>query len=100
MSRLSVVLEAWEIFESKLGGDLNMPDIAERSDISSRTLEYAFKEIVGRTPIGFFKVMRLHRARRLILSGDVPTVRDAATRCGIRHFGRFSIDYRLQFGEQ
>lgn len=100
VSRLSLVLEAWELFESKLGEDLNMPDIAEWSDIGSRTLEYAFKEIVGRTPIGFFKVLRLHRARRLILCGDVPTVRDASTRCGIRHFGRFSIDYRLQFGEQ
>jgi len=99
-SRLSVVLDAWEQFDAKMDGDFQMPGIAGRSDISSRTLEYSFHEIVGRPPIAFLRAMRLNRARLLLLRGEVSTVKEAATLCGLRHFGRFSVDYRIQFGEQ
>lgn len=98
-NRIALVQSLWDHFAAKIDSDIDLPEIASRNGISQRTLEYAFQEIVGTTPVGFIKILRLHRARRLILNGEVRTVKDASARCGMWHFGRFSIEYRAQFGK-
>jgi AraC-like DNA-binding protein len=98
-SRLQLVLGIWDFIEENTSEELNLDDLVRRSGMSSRTLEYAFTEMAGRTPVGFIKRHRLQQARRLLLEGRTRTVKEAAAACGLWHFGRFSIDYRLQFGE-
>jgi AraC-like DNA-binding protein len=98
-NRIRLVATLWDFMAEKLQDDLSLDQLQQTTGKSSRTLEYAFTEIVGRTPIGFLKAMRLQQARRFLLEGRFPSVKKAAAACGLWHFGRFSIDYRLQFGE-
>lgn len=98
-NRMPLVVAVWEFIMRNPQEDLKLDHLMREAGKSSRTLEYAFTEIVGRTPIGFIKSVRLMKARRLILEGRVRSVKDAATASGLWHLGRFSIDYRLQFGE-
>jgi AraC-like DNA-binding protein len=97
-NRMSLVLALWNHFATTIDSASDLPDIAHRNGVCQRTLEYAFRDIVGTTPIGFVKTLRLHRARRMITGGEVATVKEGVTKCGMFHFGRFSLDYRAQFG--
>lgn len=99
VNRMAFVETLWDFILDKLDQDLELGLLQGKTGKSSRTLEYAFTEIVGRTPIGFIKALRMKLARQMLLEGRGTCVRDIAAACGLWHFGRFSIDYRLQFGE-
>jgi AraC-like DNA-binding protein len=98
-NRMAFVVALWDYISTRLQDDLSLDQLEQETGKSSRTLEYAFTEIVGRTPIGFIKALRLQQSRRLLLEGRFPSVKKAAAACGLWHFGRYSIDYRLHFGE-
>jgi len=98
--RMALVETIWDFIRVRLEDDLSLERLQGITGKSSRTLEYAFREIVGRTPVGFIKAMRLQKARRLLIQGRHVTVNKVAAACGLKHFGRFSIDYRLHFGER
>ena len=81
--------------------DITMSDICRISEVSLRTLEYAFVERFGLTPKAFVIVQRLNGARRELRAAD-PTkdrVTDIANRWGFWHLGQFARDYRKQFDE-
>lgn len=65
--------------------------------VSPRTLEYAFYEHYGVAPLAFVRALRLHEVWRL-LRRDQARVTDAALICGFTHLGKFSADFRRQFG--
>jgi transcriptional regulator GlxA family with amidase domain len=69
--------------------------------VSERTLEYAFKEIMGLAPMAYLIPVRLHRARRALLAAThgSTTVAAVALDWGFWHFGEFSRAYRECFGE-
>jgi AraC family ethanolamine operon transcriptional activator len=69
--------------------------------VSERTLEYAFREQLGTTPVRFLKIRRLNRIRRELLDPDASarSVAEVAWRAGIYDPGRFAGDYRELFGE-
>lgn len=45
---------------------LYVTDLCEAAGISERTLQYAFKEVMGLTPVAYLKQLRLHRVRRAL----------------------------------
>jgi AraC family transcriptional regulator, ethanolamine operon transcriptional activator len=76
-------------------------DLCKAAAVSERTLEYAFKEVLGLTPMTYLIRLRLHRVRQALLaatSGST-TVSAEALKWGFWHFGEFSRAYKDCFGE-
>ncbi len=76
-------------------------DLRRVSNVSERTLEYAFRERFGTTPAQFLKSRRLGQARNDILHARETkrSIVDIATTLGFWHHGHFCADYRRAFGE-
>jgi AraC family ethanolamine operon transcriptional activator len=81
--------------------NLYVSDLCRAAGVSERTLEYAFKEIMGLTPMAYLIRLRLHRVRKALLAArpETTTVSAQALTWGFWHFGEFSKAYRECFGE-
>jgi len=81
--------------------DLYVTDLCDAAQVSERTLEYAFKEIMGMTPTAYLTRVRLHRVRRALRTAtrSSTTVSAEALASGFLHFGEFSRSYKDCFGE-
>lgn len=79
--------------------DLSVADVAARIGVSVRSLQLAFRRIVGATPHSVIKRARLDRARDLLTAGSVGSVQQAADNLGFSNVARFSAEYRTAFGE-
>ncbi|HYN78481.1 MAG TPA: helix-turn-helix domain-containing protein [Lamprocystis sp. (in: g-proteobacteria)] len=82
-------------------GGLNAPALCAEVGVSQRTLEYAFQEQLGTSPMDFIRRLRLHATRRALLAGERggPTVAEIAMTFGFYQLGRFATEYRTLFGE-
>lgn len=98
-ARSEIVHSIWAMLHADASNDLPLEEWSRTVESSSRTVEYAFVQLTGLSPMAFIRVWRFVRARGLLLQGRVKSVKDAAYDCGLMHLGRFSIDYRLRFGE-
>jgi len=78
---------------------ITMSDVCRLAQVSERSLQYVFRNTTGMSIQQYLKCYRLHRARSLLVNGEVEDVRSAARACGIPHTARFSQYYRDQFGE-
>jgi AraC family transcriptional regulator, ethanolamine operon transcriptional activator len=76
-------------------------DLCRAGAVSERALEYAFKEVMGMTPVAYLIRLRLHRVRQALLAAThgVTTVSAVALDWGFWHFGEFSRAYKDCFGE-
>ena len=76
-------------------------DLCRAAAVSERALEYAFKEVMGLTPMAYLIQLRLHRARQALLAAThgSTTVSAVALDWGFWHFGEFSRAYKDCFGE-
>jgi len=80
---------------------LYVTDLCVATGVSERTLQYAFQEVIGMSPVAYLTRLRLHRVRkalRMETCGST-TVSDLALRWGFWHFGDFSRAYKDCFGE-
>jgi AraC-like DNA-binding protein len=86
---------------SKSGDRLFVSDLCRAAAVSERTLENAFKEVMGLTPMNYLVRLRLHRVRQSLLAGTqgTTTVSTEAMKWGFWHFGDFSRAYKECFGE-
>jgi len=80
---------------------IHVTDLCEAAGVSERTLQYAFKELMGMTPIAYLTRLRLHRVRQILrlATHASTTVTKEALRWGFWHFGDFSRAYKDCFGE-
>jgi AraC family transcriptional regulator, ethanolamine operon transcriptional activator len=80
---------------------LYVSDLCRVAAVSERTLEYAFKEMMGLTPVTYLIRLRLHRVRQALLAATQgsTTVSAEALNWGFWHFGEFSRAYKDCFGE-
>ncbi len=83
------------------GGSLYVTDLCRVTGVSERTLEYAFKENTGLTPMAYLLRLRLHRVREALLAATPgsTTVSAEALNWGFWHFGEFSRAYKDCFSE-
>ena len=86
---------------SRTGEHLYVSDLCRVAAVSERTLEYAFKEVMGLTPVTYLIRLRLHRVRQALLAAThgSTTVSTEALDWGFWHFGEFSRAYKDCFGE-
>jgi AraC family transcriptional regulator, ethanolamine operon transcriptional activator len=96
-----LVKRAEEFALENAGEHLHVGDLCRAAATSERTLEYAFREILGTTPIAYLTRLRLHRVRQALLAADrgSTTVSAEALDAGFWHFGEFARAYRNCFGE-
>jgi AraC-like DNA-binding protein len=86
---------------SRVDDHASVTDLCRAAGVSERTLQYAFHEVVGLTPVAYLIRLRLHRVRQGLLSGThgSTTVSTEALKWGFWHFGEFSRAYKDCFGE-
>ena len=86
---------------SRLGEPLSVTDLCRVAGVSERTLQYAFRNVMGLTPVAYLIRLRLHRVREGLLAGThaTTTVSAEALNWGFWHFGEFSRAYMDCFGE-
>jgi AraC-like DNA-binding protein len=100
--RRSLVVKAAEDYAlAQNGAHLCVSDLRRVTGVSERSLEYAFKEVMGLTPVAFLNRVRLHRVRQALLAATPrsTTVAAEALRWGYWHFGEFARAYSDCFGE-
>ena len=80
---------------------LYVTDLCRAAGVSERTLEYAFKAVMGLRPVAFLTRLRLHRVHQALLqaSKGSTTVTTQAMNWGFWHFGEFARAYKECFGE-
>ncbi len=80
---------------------LYVTDLCKAAGVSERTLQYAFKAVMGMTPVAYLTRLRLHRVRQALRAAThgSTTVTAEALRWGFWHFGEFSRAYKECFGE-
>jgi transcriptional regulator GlxA family with amidase domain len=72
----------------------NIEQLAPISGVQLRTLEIHFKLLLGTTPLGWVRRMRLARARREMLRvTPEDTVTTVALSSGFNRLGRFAANY-------
>ena len=79
---------------------INVPQLADEAGVSQRTLEYAFREGLGMTPLRFLQRCRLNGAHRELRSAERNSTRvtDVALNWGFSSLGRFSVEHKAMFG--
>jgi AraC family transcriptional regulator, ethanolamine operon transcriptional activator len=80
---------------------LTVSDVCQATNVSERTLQYAFLEQIGVTPRAYLKAVRLNGVRRDLKHANPHAARinEIAGHWGFWHMGQFAADYRRQFGE-
>jgi len=83
------------------GGRVHVSDLCRAANVSERTLECAFKEVMGLSPVAYLIRLRLHRVRAVLLAAESGSTRVSveALKWGFWHFGEFSRAYKRCFGE-
>ncbi|MBM7836914.1 AraC-like DNA-binding protein [Alkalihalobacillus xiaoxiensis] len=76
---------------------LKVDELAKQANISTATLYRQFKEVTSMSPIQFQKRLRLHEARRLLLTETIG-VADAAYVVGYESPSQFNREYARMFG--
>jgi AraC-like DNA-binding protein len=82
--------------------DVTVAQIAAAAGCSVRAVQYAFRRYRDTTPLQYARAVRLERAHRDLRAADPTTgttVAAIATRWGFANPGRFSIDYRIAYGQ-
>jgi AraC family ethanolamine operon transcriptional activator len=80
---------------------VSLLDICKAVGASPRKLSYCFREVLGTSPMQYWRAMRLNHVRRdLKRCDDIRAgVYDIAVRHGFWHFSQFSQDYKRHFSE-
>ncbi len=96
-----VVRTAEEYALSQKGANLYVTDLCRVTGVGERALEYAFKQIMGQTPVAFLVRLRLTRVRHVLMAAapGSTTIAIEALRWGFGHFGEFARAYNDYFGE-
>lgn len=83
------------------GEPLYVSQLCRAASVSERTLQNAFRQMMGMTPVAYLTRMRLHRVRHALREAapHSTTVKAEALKWGFWHLGDFSRAYKECFGE-
>ena len=100
-SHARIVRMAEDHVLSRIGEPVHVSDLCLAADVSERTLEYAFREVVGLSPVSYLIRLRLHKVRAALRAAEPGStqVSAEALKWGFWHFGEFSRAYKQCFGE-
>lgn len=80
---------------------IGVNDIADALRMTSRAVQYLFRQHLDTTPTEYLRRVRLHRAHQELISSDrsTTTVSEVAHRWSFAHTGRFAALYRKTYGQ-
>ena len=85
----------WRMWRA--GYALRIRELAEQANMSESSLFHSFKQVTRMSPLQFQKKLRLHEARRLMLSEGLEAA-TASFRVGYESPSHFSREYSRLFG--
>jgi AraC-like DNA-binding protein len=97
----TIIVRFEEFLEAHPDQPLYLTEICAAIGVAERTLRAACEEQLGMGPIRFLSLRRLHLVHRALRQADssTTTVTRVATDHGFWELGRFSVAYRILFGE-
>ena len=98
LQRHLAVIRACEFVDLHLRAPIALMDLCEAAGVSTRALEYGFRDFYDLGPMAYVRNLRLCRVRHDLLD-HADSVSSAARRWSFTHMGQFSHDYRELFGE-
>ena len=78
--------------------ELLIPQVCSHAGVSQRTLERMFRNEFQMSPLEYTRARRLDRARHELACGLSDSVSQVALESGFKHMGRFSSQFKRQFG--
>jgi AraC-like DNA-binding protein len=97
----AIVTRFEEFLEANPNTPLYLPEICAAIGTAERTLRNACEEHLGMGPIRYLSLRRMYLVRRALVRAisSTTTVTRIATDHGFWELGRFSVNYRMMFGE-
>lgn len=95
----SVVREAIQLMESHVEEPLTIPEIAKQVQVNQRKLERLFHRHIGRSAIGYYRVLRLQHALVLLTNTDL-SIREVSVACGYSSLSHFAKSFAAQYGKR
>jgi AraC-like DNA-binding protein len=97
----SIIARFEEFLEANPDRPLYVAEICAAIGVAERTLRASCEEHLGMGPIRYLTLRRMHLARGALLRSDPSkaTVTEIVTGHGFWELGRFSVAYRMLFGE-
>jgi len=91
------LLAAIAAMEKNLEEPLSLSQLCEVSGLSLRHLQRRFTKVLGRSPSGFYRQLRLQRARKMLMHGS-RSILDVAVANGFVSGAHFTRCYRAEYG--
>ena len=100
-ARRRTVDRARELMHGSGDRALSLLEVCKSVGASPRKLGYCFQEVLGTSPMHYWRAMRLNRVRRDLKrgAGAQTSIYDVAVQHGFWHFSQFSLDYKRHFSE-
>ncbi len=99
-SRVQIVERAREYMRAHIDEPITVADLCRELNVSRRTLQYSFQDVLDLNPVSFLRAKRLNGARsELRRKPERESVADIAARWGFWHLSHFAADYKSMFGE-
>ena len=96
-SQAQRIARAIDLLKRRYAEPLRIEEVAEAAHMSASTLHHHFKQVTAMSPLQYQKHLRLHQARRLMLSEGLDAAA-AGHRVGYESPSQFSREYRRLFG--
>ena len=96
-SRNPVLVATITLMNSHIDDPLSMDDLSAAAGYSKRHLERMFRQAVGKTPMDFYRGLRLDRGRNLLSTTNL-TLIEVSLACGFASVSHFSKSFRARFG--
>ena len=100
-ARKAMVEDARTYVLTHLYDTVTIADLCSALNVSRRTIQYCFQEVLSTNPVQYLRAIRLNSVRRELREANAATmqVQDIAARWGFWHLSHFARDYRAMFGE-
>jgi AraC family ethanolamine operon transcriptional activator len=101
ISHHSLVSQIRDYILSRRDETVTVADLCRSFYVNRRTLQNAFHNAVGMSPVAYLRAIRLNGLRRTLRNSTSPvvTVQDAAAEWGFWHLSQLASDYKRMFGE-
>ena len=92
------ILDAVKVMESHVTDPVSLPDLAFAAGVSERQLNRLFRQKLGRSTMGYYRDLRLDKARNLLANSSLPLT-EIAYVTGFANSSHFSRLFSEYFGK-
>ena len=92
-----VILDAVKFMENHVADPVSLPDLALAAGVSERQLNRLFQQKLGRSTMGYYRDLRLDKARNLLTNSSLPLT-EIAYATGFANSSHFSRLFSEYFG--